>query len=128
MKAFVKALKEPSAEITVSTEATVLVDSDPSIEDRTSTEMIDITEKPTPKPPAKEAKEKRNVWKVLVPLLVIIVAGAGGGGWWWITQKNSADPPPTTPQTTSEATPETTPAALNDTSVLAATDPAAAGT
>jgi hypothetical protein len=126
VKAFVKALREPSPEITVSDEATLMVDSKPSIEDRISTEMIDLTETPSPKPvkPAVTATmQGGKTWEILVPLLVVVAAGVGGG-WWWTTQRTTADPSPTTTQTTAEATSAATDETPGDTS----TDEAGTGT
>ena len=125
VKTFVKALKEPSAEITVSTEATMMVDSDPSIEDRISTEMIDLSAKqaPTPKKPAEPAtKQSGKVWKILVPLLFVVAAGTGGG-WWWLTQRNPAGPAPVA-LTAAEADV----GAADETAGDSSTSPAAAGT
>jgi serine/threonine-protein kinase len=106
VKAYVKALKEPSSEITVSDEATVLVHSDPSIEDRISTEVIDRVEQPTP-PPAqprtvtKTIEKKSNVWKLLVPILALAAVGLGGG-WWWTNRQPTGGAPEPTPQASAE--------------------------
>ncbi len=97
VKAYVKALKEPSPEITVSDQATVMVDSDPSIADRISTEVIDRTPTPpTPspapaRPAAAPAPEKGNHWKVMVPVLAVVAVGLGGG-WWWTSRETSQEP------------------------------------
>jgi serine/threonine-protein kinase len=106
VKAYVKALKEPSPEITVSDQATVMVDSDPSIEDRISTEVIDRVELPTPPPgkpstAQKPVRPKSNIWKVLVPILAIVAVGLGGG-WWWTTRETARDPVEPAIQTAAE--------------------------
>ena len=95
VKAFVKALKESSPEITLSDAATVVVDSNPSILGDLPTEVMLAADTPRPEapttastaqPPA-PAPKKGKLWKVLVPLFVILAAGGGGGGWWWMTQR-----------------------------------------
>ncbi len=105
VKAFVSGLKKPSPEITASEEATVLVDSDPSIEDRISTEVIDRTAAPTPAPPrpATGPNEKRREFlKLLIPLLAIVAAGIGAG-WWWMTQRTPSQPAPPMPLISDQA-------------------------
>ena len=97
VKAFVKALKESSPEITLSDAATVAVDSNPSILGDLPTEVMPAADTPRPEArtaattaqPAAPVKKKGNLWKVLVPLIVILAAGGGGGGWWWITQRGN---------------------------------------
>ncbi len=101
VKAFVKALKEPSQEITVSTDETMMVQSDPSIADRISTEVIDRAPTPVPTPPPEPtrpveqpAEKKGRVWKVLVPLLAIVSVGIGGGAWWMMQRSSNNSPSP----------------------------------
>jgi len=104
VKAFAKALKEPSPEVTASEMATVMVDSDPSIEDRISTELIDRTEAPVPEEPKsvkKEVEKKSGIWKILVPLMVVIVAGIAGGVWW-TTRGGGMEPSPMPPPVVAE--------------------------
>jgi len=107
VKAFVKALKESSPEITLSDAATVAVDSDPSIMGDLPTEVMAAADTPRPAastaaPPVTQApatqapvtqappapQKKGGLWKVLVPLFVILAAGGGGGAWWWMTQRD----------------------------------------
>jgi hypothetical protein len=104
VRSFVKALKEPSPEITVSDAATVAVDSDPSIMGDLPTEVMDAADTPRPEAPTSAAsaarapatlvppapKKKGGIWKVLVPLIVILAAGGGGVAWWWMTQRDSS--------------------------------------
>ncbi len=96
VKAFVKALREPSSEITVSDADTVSVDSDPSIMGNLPTEAMPAADTPRPEAPRRtaapsttqpplEERKKGGLWKVLVPLIVVILAGGGAGGWWWWT-------------------------------------------
>ncbi|MFC1640252.1 protein kinase, partial [Gemmatimonadota bacterium] len=95
VKAFVKALKESSPEITLSDAATVAVDSNPSILGDLPTEVMAAADTPRPEAPTTataarspaSTPKKVKLWKVLVPLLVILAAAGGGGGWWWMTQR-----------------------------------------
>jgi serine/threonine protein kinase len=97
VKAFVKALKESSPEITLSDAATVVVDSNPSILGDLPTEVMAAADTPMPTgrtaattaQPAAPVEKKSNLWKILVPLIVILAAGGGGGGWWWMTQRGN---------------------------------------
>jgi serine/threonine protein kinase len=119
VKSFVKALKEPSAEITASEKATVMVGSDPSIEDRISTEVIDRLTTPVPTPeagrPAPELEKSRSgVWKMLVPLIAVVAVGLGGG-WWWMSQRAIQEPADPSVQTsTAQDVPETDSAGVAD--------------
>ena len=97
VKAFVKALKESSPEITLSDAATVAVDSNPSILGDLPTEVMAAADTPRPTQrtaattaqPAAPVEKKSSLWKILVPLIVILAAGGGGGGWWWMTQRGN---------------------------------------
>jgi len=90
VKAFVKALKEKSPEITLSDAATVAVGSDPSILGDLPTEVMAAADTPRPEAPTTAAPapqvppepKKGGLWKVLIPLIVILAAGGGGGAWW----------------------------------------------
>jgi len=93
---FVRGLKELSPEISGEM-ATIAVDSDPSIQDRISTEVISLpshelkeTKKPVPKKPLappKPAKKKSRA-PLFVILALVIIGGGGTAGWWLATQQN----------------------------------------
>ena len=94
VKAFVKALREPSPEITLSDAATVAVGSNPSIIGDLPTEVMAAADTPRPTasathstPPPIAPAKKGGLWKVLVPLVVLLAAGGGGGAWWWMSQR-----------------------------------------
>jgi serine/threonine protein kinase len=95
--AFVQGLKQQSPEISAET-ATVAADSDPSIQDRISTEVIALpdieegaagTEKPKTKRPApakpEPKKKRRKRW--LIPLALLMVIGGGTAAWWFLVQQ-----------------------------------------
>jgi serine/threonine protein kinase len=95
--AFVQGLKEQSAEISGEM-VTVGVDSDPSIQDRISTEVIALPDtgpgaagakQPEAKQPApakpEPKKKRRRRW--LIPLMLLVVMGGGTAAWWFLIQQ-----------------------------------------
>jgi len=130
VKAFVKALREPSPEITLSDAATVAVDSNPSILGDLPTEVMSAADTPRPTASATHRTQqpalppkKGGIWKVLVPLIVILAAGGGGGAWWWMTQRGggaSGGTPAQTPQTDPSATAQGDESLVGETAAVAA--------
>ncbi len=92
--AFVKGLKELSPEISGEL-ATIAIDSDPSIQDRISTEVISLPsegltapKKAAPKkPPAPPRPVQKKSRAPLFVFLALILIGGGAGGWWLLTQQ-----------------------------------------
>ena len=81
VKAFVKALREPSPEIEASDAKTVTVAVRPRPDAPTAAPP------PSAKPPPVPAAGKGRFRKVWVPLIVVLAVGGGGAGWWWKTQR-----------------------------------------
>lgn len=95
---FVQGLKELSPEISGEM-ATIAVDTQPSMQDRISTEVISLpskdrtgaeTKKPAPRQPLRPAQPAARK-KSRLPLLlaaVVVIGGGGTAGWWLLTQQN----------------------------------------
>jgi serine/threonine protein kinase len=97
---FVEGLKEMSPEISGEM-ATIAVDTDPSIQDRISTEVISLpskdsapeAKKPEPRKPIRPPKPKKKSRVPLMAILALIVIGGGAGGFWFLTQQGRSSTP-----------------------------------
>jgi serine/threonine protein kinase len=102
--AFVRGLKQMSPEISAEMD-TVAMDSDPSIQDKISTEVIGIrdenlspeerraeTEQAATEATTGGIRKKKTPWLALVPLAIATIGGGVVGGWWLSTSQGGTEP------------------------------------